>query len=89
MRIDRPNPQPPGFPPSLCPCHPCTHAVNPLPIAPMRTVGPDAVTLLVREFELPYLTTHLAFVSGLVSFMSSIGLRAWIQVCWNELEAQT
>lgn len=55
----------------------------------MRTVGPDAVTLLVREFELPYLTTHLAFVSGLVSFMSSIGLRAWIQVCWNELEAQT
>jgi hypothetical protein len=42
-------------------------------------MGPDAVSLLVREFELPYLTTHLAFVSGLVSFMSSIGLRAWIQ----------
>ena len=40
----------------------------------------DAVTLLVREFELPYLTTHLSFVFGLVSFMSSISLRVWIQM---------
>ena len=42
-------------------------------------MGPDAVTLLVREFELDYLTTHLAFIFGLAAFMSSIGLRAWIQ----------
>mmetsp|Transcript_6253 Transcript_6253/g.13632 ORF Transcript_6253/g.13632 Transcript_6253/m.13632 type:complete len:278 (-) Transcript_6253:214-1047(-) len=42
-------------------------------------MGPDAVTLLVREFELPYIATHLTFVSGLVTFLSSIGLRAWIQ----------
>ena len=39
----------------------------------------DAVTLLVREFELQYLTTHLSFVIGLMAFMTSIGLRAWIQ----------
>lgn len=42
-------------------------------------MGPDAVTLLVREFELSYIATSLSFVSGLVTFMSSIGLRAWIQ----------
>ena len=42
-------------------------------------MGPDAVTVLVREFELPSLATHLSFVSGLVTFLSSIGLRAWIQ----------
>jgi hypothetical protein len=39
----------------------------------------DAVTLLVREFELPYLTTHLAFITGLSTFMFGIGLRTWIQ----------
>ena len=39
----------------------------------------DAVTMLVRQFELPYLATHLSFLFGLVSFMSSVGLRAWIQ----------
>ena len=39
----------------------------------------DAVTPLVREFELQYLTTHLSFVIGLMAFMTSIGLRAWIQ----------
>ena len=33
----------------------------------------------IREFELPYLTTHISFVFGLVSFMSTIGLRVWIQ----------
>ena len=42
-------------------------------------MGPDAVTLLVRAFELEYITVNLAFVTGLVSFMSSIGLRTWIQ----------
>ena len=42
-------------------------------------MGPDAVTLLVREFELDYLATHLTFIFGLVAFMSSIGLRAFIQ----------
>ena len=29
----------------------------------------DAITLLVREFELQYLTTHLSFVSGLSVFV--------------------
>ena len=33
----------------------------------------------VREFELAYLTTHLAFVIGLATFMFAIGLRVWIQ----------
>jgi hypothetical protein len=42
-------------------------------------MGPDAVTFLIREFELPYIAVRISFFMGLLSFMASLALRAWVQ----------
>ena len=52
-------------------------------------MGSDAVTFLIREFELPYIVVRLCFFTGLLSFMASLALRAWVAfVDHHELYAQ-